>query len=336
MVGLWRRVHLESDHPWFNTNDFRGFTPPLISSAEFVDGQLNGSWLIKDRQERKIVELNYRSGKRHGAGSWWFPNGQLRRQLQFEEDLLHGLWQEWNVEGQLQTENWFLEGQRIDKEINYFAANRPESEQSFLDGQLTLDGQDDWWNARLATYQRTGQRIQTGPVKAWYDNGQRHMAGYYKDGLRHGEFAWWHANGNRKLICNYQNGQRVGKWVWWHENGIKAAEGSYVDDLPAGEWLAWNEQGEITNSRDWEADRQSVARPTFEPPPADLELEELPAQKGLEAPLIPSLDQVELPPPTLNDTPPASGDSEVELDGPAGGSDVDPPPRPAGDQPAID
>lgn len=316
MVGLWRRVHLETDHPWLSSADFQGFVAPFVSSAEFVDGKLSGVWVIKDRQERKLVELSYRAGRRQGPGTWWHTNGQMRRQVNFQDDLLHGGWREWNAEGQVQNENWFVEGQRIDKQINYFAAERPESELSFLEAKLTLAGQDDWWNSRLATYQPTGERIQTGPVKAWYDNGQRHLAGYYKDGQPHGDFAWWHPNGNRKLICTYEAGQRVGKWIWWHENGIKAAEGSYQKDRPIGAWMAWNEIGEITGQRDWDKERESLARPDYDAGAGaesatgdelNLEsMEELPptlSEEPLQTPVAPSFDLLDLPPPA-NSNPP--------------------------------
>jgi antitoxin component YwqK of YwqJK toxin-antitoxin module len=299
MVGLWRRTHLEPDHPWLSSAEFRGFRAPFHSSAEFVDGKLHGLWLIKDDQERKVVELNYRAGRRHGTGTWWHANGEVRRRLTFQEDLLHGSWQEWNAESRLLTENWFVAGQRIDKQTNNFADDRPESEVSFLEAKLTLVGEDDWWNARLASYQPSGERIQTGPVKAWYDNGQRHMAGYYKDGQRHGEFAWWHANGHRKMMATYDKGQQVGKWIWWHENGIKAAEGSYANNQAIGQWTAWNEAGEITRQRDLGSERESVARPNYDPAD-EAAIEELPPQleqENLNAPLTPSFDQLDLPPP---------------------------------------
>lgn len=316
MVGLWRRTHLEQDHPWLSSSEFQGFRSPFHSSAEFVDGKLHGVWLIKDDQERNVVELTYRAGRRHGSGTWWHPNGEKRRQLAFQDDLLHGAWQEWSAEKKLLNENWFVEGRRIDKQINNFATDRPESEVSFLEPKLILTGEDDWWNARLAAYQPTGERIQTGPVKAWFDNGQRHMAGYYKDGKRHGEFAWWHDNGHRKLVAKYDNGQRVGKWIWWHENGIKAAEGTFAADQPIGQWMAWNDVGEITRQQELGTDRESLSRPDYDPSEGE-SIEELPPQLehgNLNAPIAPSFEELELTPPQggavggSDPEPPASGE----------------------------
>ncbi|MDP1560048.1 MAG: hypothetical protein Q8M16_01505 [Pirellulaceae bacterium] len=345
MVGLWRRTHLEQDHPWLSSVEFRGFRSPFHSSAEFVDGKLHGVWLIKDDQERKVVELTYRAGRRHGSGTWFHPNGEMRRQLAFQDDLLHGVWQEWNAEKSLLNENWFVDGQRIDKQINTFAPDRPESEVSFLEAKLTLAGEDDWWNARLAAYQPTGERIQTGPVKAWFDNGQRHMAGYYKDGERHGEFAWWHDNGHRKLVAKYDKGQRVGKWIWWHDNGIKAAEGTYAADQPIGQWTAWNKVGEITRQRALGTDRETLARPDYDQ--SGEAIEELPPQLeqgNLNAPIAPSFEELDLTPPHGgagggSDTePPSTGDvnkaeeptKPADSSNPPASSEANPPPpRPA-------
>ncbi|MBL8891683.1 MAG: hypothetical protein JNL67_17010 [Planctomycetaceae bacterium] len=357
MIGLWRRTHLEPNHPWLSSTEFRGFQSPFHSSAEFVDGKLEGVWLIKDNQDRKVVELNYKAGRRNGSGTWWHPNGEVRRKLSFQDDVLHGAWQEWNADKQLIHENWFVEGQRIDKQVNNFAADRPESEVSFLEAKLILAETDDWWNARLAAYQPSGERIQTGPVKAWYDNGQRHMAGYYKDGKRHGEFAWWHDNGHRKLIASYDQGQRIGKWIWWHENGIKAAEGSFKDDAAIGQWTAWNDVGEITSQRILGTDRETVARPDYD---AETEaLEALPPQLeqgNLSAPIAPSFEELELAPPQNNsentesqsptepevkkegattpETPATSNEPPAGSEAPAGNAAVGNVPAPSGADPA--
>ncbi len=296
MTGMWRRVHHDRNHPWFASAEFQGFTFPLVSTADFSDGQLEGLWVIKDRDDRKVIELNYKNGRREGDGNWWYPNSQKRRQLSFKSDLLNGQWQEWNDSGKQNREDWFRNGHRITKNITYFEPGRPETEQSFLEAKLELTQTDDWWNARLSTYQATGEMIQSGPVRAWYDNGQKHMAGYFNNGAKHGEFAWWHPNGNRKLVCQFEDGQRTGRWIWWHENGIKAAQGSFEEDLPIGEWLAWDLQGIATQSPIDGESREVLAKPVLDgdsetDQPGEEGLEELPPQSSPGAPTL------ELPPP---------------------------------------
>lgn len=264
MIGVWQRVHFSRDSAWFQTADFQGFEFPLVSTADFKDGQMDGLWVIKDSQQRKIFQLAYRDGRRQGTGSWWHSNGQLKRQLQCRDDLLHGQWQEWDENGKLVRENWFREGRRISKNTSYFRENRPEVEQSYLEPKLELVEADDWWNARLGSYEPTGEVVQEGPVRAWYDNGQRHMAGFFEDGMKEGEFAWWHPNGTRKLLGHYDQGQRTGRWTWWHDNGIKAAEVDFEKDLPVSTLLTWDENGVEQLSPETVLDgesRRSTARP---------------------------------------------------------------------------
>lgn len=327
MVGLWRRVHFDNNHPWLGSAEFRGFTPPYLSSAEFRDGELDGLWVIKDRNAKKMLELTYKQGVRDGTGVWFFPNGEKRRQLSFKSNLLHGQWQEWDEQGKVVREDWFREGQRIVKDLTYFQPGLPETEQSFLEGKLELQQSDDWWNARLATYQETGKKIQSGPVRAWYSNGQKHMAGYFKDGARDGQFAWWHPSGNRKLVCNFKDGLRHGQWTAWHENGLKSFEGRYEDDVAVGTWLAWDEQGNPTDPPEGDAQRQSLAKPPFDPADPDNpdnQAEELPPS------FDPDREQSDLSFPSgldRNQVPELS--EELELNGPAGAApNRDPPPEP--------
>lgn len=319
MVGLWKRLHFDRNNPWFQTADFQGFEFPLISTAEFRDGQLHGLWVIKDAQQRMVFQLEYEDGQRNGTGTWWYANGQMRRQLTCEDNLLHGQWQEWSENGEPARENWFRQGRRISKNISYFHDRQPEVEQTYLEQLLELSEPDDWWNARLGSYEPTGETVQEGPVRAWYDNGQRHMAGYFKGGVQDGEFAWWHPNGNRKLIGVYQDGQRTGHWTWWHENGIKAAEVDFEDDQPVTELLTWDENG-VPQTMPESADPFSNRRRSTARPPIGSQ-EDLPMPRSVQ----------ELDPDSPTDTSrleelPGFGELELELHSPGtspSGSDPD-------------
>lgn len=339
-VGLWKRVHFERDSEWFQTRDFQGFQFPLVSSAEFKDGQLDGLWVIKDIQDRKIFELRYRDGQRDGTGSWWYPNGQQRRQLECRQDLLHGQWSEWDEQGKLVRENWFREGRRIVRNVSYFQERQPEIEQSYLEPKLELVTQDDWWNARLGTYEPVGEMVQEGPIRAWYDNGQKHMVGYFREGMKEGPFAWWHPNGNRKLLGSYEQGERSGRWIWWHENGIKAAEVTFENDQPVSDFLTWDENGVQTSPDEFmdsiEDRTQSVAKPPLTGTPPKGELEELPGPKQAEELEDTSTNPIgnpdDLPVDQLDLTQPGGADPEAEsaAGDPREAATVpsDPPPKP--------
>ena len=79
MHGPWRRWHASNSDGIFRTPPFNRFQGPYLSNASFNHGQLHGAWTIHDQMQRKIFEMNYEEGVRHGAARWWHPNGTLMR-----------------------------------------------------------------------------------------------------------------------------------------------------------------------------------------------------------------------------------------------------------------
>lgn len=320
MFGSWKRLHLDRNHPWLRTEDFQGFQFPLISSADFEAGELEGLWSIADKDQKKIVDFFFAKGKRQGTWVWYFPDGKKRREIQFEKGLIHGRWMEWDQQGKETKKDWYQEGHRVYIVTSYFEQQKPETQSTFMAGKLELSESDDWWNARLAAYNQMGPDVQHGPVQSWYDNGQSHMKGYYKKGQRDGVFAWWHSNGSRKAFGSFTDGKQVGKWRWWFDNGIKESEGGFIEGLADGQWIKWDRSGNPVANEMLEPskDKTKVARPAFEnqgtsaaplgpllemTPPgkseADQTIQDLPKPKGLrDDDPIPQNKQKESPDPT--------------------------------------
>ena len=47
----------------------------------------------------KKSEINYIDGKRNGFSKSWYPNGQLMKQLEYQDDELVGVVRTWNEDG---------------------------------------------------------------------------------------------------------------------------------------------------------------------------------------------------------------------------------------------
>ncbi len=241
--GVWQRWHSGNDGGLFATANFREFARPFLSQVTFNHGTLDGTWEITDQFRRKVMELSYRGGVRHGTFTWYRANGTKSREMNFKDGLPHGTLQEWDNQNQLTKSDVYIEGRRVVREVTYWRANQPKTEDYFLDPVLALDGQDDWWTANFATYVSKGERVRHGKTEAWYENGQPKMRVNYREGLEDGRYFYWHPNGNRKITGVFENGLKQGRWLWWHENGRKAAEVSFVDGVVVGEIKRWNPDG---------------------------------------------------------------------------------------------
>ncbi|MCH2177665.1 MAG: hypothetical protein MK106_02580 [Mariniblastus sp.] len=292
MEGQWQRWHPANSEGLFRTQPFNQFQGPFLSTATFTKGKMDGVWALFDNERRKILEIPYRDGKRHGDANWWYPNSNKMRQASFRNGQLDGTVKEWDSQNNVVRNEEFISGKKIVRNTSFYRPKQKESEAYFLDSEMALDGTDNWWDAQPALYMPRGSAMQHGPVSAWHDNGQLKMQGQYINDNREGRYSWWHRNGQRSLAGVYETGNKTGTWIWWHPNGMKQIEGTYESDLESGIWTWWDEAGNV------------IATEEMTPAAATEQLMEPKSNPGLEQPEL-------LPPPIA---PPASlGDSLEEI-----------------------
>ena len=130
-------------------------------------------------------------------------------------------------------------------------------------------------------YKPLSDKLYSGIVYDSYTGtGEKKLEGFYRNGLKNGEWAWWnvfggidstgnfrkglfygqwkfyHSNGQLKAIGFYRNGDgtnrdeygltahgRHGKWTFWYENGMQASEITYKEGEIV-KWTSWNMQGQ--------------------------------------------------------------------------------------------
>ncbi len=270
MTGNWERWHPEGSGGLFSESPFGEFQGPFLSVCGFAEGQQHGTWTIMDRYRRKILEMPYVRGNRHGVATWYWPNGGNMRQAGFENGKMQGDLIEWDQNNRVTRRSSWDDNRELITRDSFYYRNQKRSENHFLGPPLQFLGKDDWWNARPARFEASGQEIQHGPAVEWYRNGQLKMRGQYREGTRHGHFAWWHPNGQKQAEGTYANGLRDGRWRWWHASGVLAIDGIYRADQPGGTWTWWFENGQVDHTEDMDAaGLEMLDDPEFDEP-ADL------------------------------------------------------------------
>lgn len=260
MDGKWSRLHTAGSGGIFDNLPFIEFEGPYTSHTNFESGRLSGTWVIQDRQGSKIFEMPYKNGRRNGVAVWHLPQGKIFRRMEFKNDVPVGNLVEYDNQGKIVRKENYKDGMKIVNNVSYYRPSGQKRQESIVRrGRLELQGKDDWWEARPAPMIVTGQDVQHGPIRSWYENGQIKMVGNLVQGLRVGQFIWWHQNGTKQLVGQYdKSGNKTGSWRWWHANGIKSIDGIYTDGQPDQTWRWWDDQGELVNEEDFDpnADRE--------------------------------------------------------------------------------
>lgn len=85
--------------------------------------------------------------------------------------------------------------------------------------------------------------------ESWYDNGQKKVVKYYRDGLIDAEAKQWYKNGNLEKKLTFSLGKINGKSIKYYKNGNIEYEGFYKEGKQDGLFIFYDEKGKQTGKR---------------------------------------------------------------------------------------
>ncbi|MCX7954575.1 MAG: carboxypeptidase-like regulatory domain-containing protein [Bacteroidales bacterium] len=92
-------------------------------------------------------------------------------------------------------------------------------------------------------YLQGDEQPYTGQCFGYFENGQKGLKGYYKNGKKDGYWEYWYSNGNKKIEGYYVNGKKQGTWIYYYSNGNIRIKANYVNDEMDGINVWYYENG---------------------------------------------------------------------------------------------
>jgi antitoxin component YwqK of YwqJK toxin-antitoxin module len=89
--------------------------------------------------------------------------------------------------------------------------------------------------------------------------------GFFKDGLRHGDWIYFHDNGKVKSKGKFKSGRKNGPWVGFYANGQLFYKGEYVNGKKQGVWVGYYENEALFYRGTFEDGREDGSWRAFNP-----------------------------------------------------------------------
>lgn len=248
--GVWKRYLRPEESKIFATSPYREFKGPFLSQAQFVGGQMHGTWYILDAKGLRVSEIQYDAGKRHGRALWYHATGRPAHEMNFVNGEIEGEVRQWDLQGQLTAKEVYEKGRRAGSLVEHYPNGQKKSQTGYLFAALVIKTPDDFWNAKLAEYETIGKDERHGHFVMFHDNGNKQRSGEYEHDAPVGKMTWWYPNGQKSHEGAYVLGAADGEWTWWYKNGQKSIVGAYENGRPAGDWNWWKEDGRLAQKAD--------------------------------------------------------------------------------------
>jgi antitoxin component YwqK of YwqJK toxin-antitoxin module len=250
--GKWTQSFAKDEGHLFAADHDTEFQGPFVSEATFIDGQLDGTWTVKDRNGQNIVEWNFDHGARNGKWSWWYPNGDKRLEATYKNGNLEGEVLEWSQGGQLGSKTSYVDGKRLDKVVGWYTLGQKHFEGNYLRAVHMPDPSYDWWKGSITTVAAApaGEDQKHGTWTEWYRSGNKKTEAQYDHNIAVGKFVWWYENGQKQAEVEYQMGVYSGTFTTWHPNGLKESQAEYRNGELVDKWMHWDADGKLVEMRD--------------------------------------------------------------------------------------
>jgi len=249
----------------------------------YSDGKKDGLSREYDREGRIITLLEYNndflisrsrinrtdeSGMKQGEWLDFYPDGSIKSERNYRDDLLHGYYKEYDDRGRLLVtllyDNGKMTGTEIDNSAEIEIKNRyddsgkliysgPFKEEVPVGIHREYNADGTIKNARI--YNDNGVLVSEGIVDSdgnrngpWKDvsaDGVLVAEGSYYDNRRSGEWKFYNADGKLEQAGSYYNGRIDGTWRWYYPGGELLREEDYYQGKRDGNYTEYSRAGEI-------------------------------------------------------------------------------------------
>jgi len=226
--------------------------------------EYNNDFLVS----RERINRTDNKGLKQGGWKEFYPNGGIKSEKTYKDDLLHGYYKEYDIRGRLVLtmlyENGSIVKSRVEDEPDIEVVNKHDQ-----DGKLIYSGpyrnkipvgihreygkEGKVTNAFI--YNDNGVMLSEGVVdeagnrngkwKDLFPGGKVLAEGQYVDNRRSGLWKFYNITGKVEQTGSYNNGRPDGLWKWYYDNNAVLREEEYFQGKRDGAFTEYSVTGDI-------------------------------------------------------------------------------------------
>ncbi len=199
--------------------EYKSSSGDFAESGTYAAGKKTGLWTQYGSDGKISSEKNYLDGKLNGT-SKSFTNGVLRKVEEYKDDVLDGVYKEYDDAGNILYNIAYKNGKKHGNYISY-KNNEVTCEREYIEGE------------------------QSGKTTN-YRSGKRYEEINYVMGKKNGEATKYYIEtGTIQSTETYKNDKRDGPYKSYSKTEKLEAEGNYKDGLKDGEWKKYDASGKV-------------------------------------------------------------------------------------------
>jgi antitoxin component YwqK of YwqJK toxin-antitoxin module len=226
--------------------------------------EYNNDFLVS----RERINRTDSKGLKQGEWKEFYPNGGIKSEKTFKDDLIHGYYKEYDARGKLVLtmlyDNGAIVKSRVEDEPDIEIVNKHDQ-----DGKLIYSGPyrnkvpvgihrefgKDGKVTNAFIYNDNGLLLSEGIIDEagnrngkWKDlfaNGKVQAEGQFADNRRSGQWKFYNMSEKVEQTGSYNSGRPDGLWNWYYDNGTLLKEEEYFQGQRDGSSAEYSETGDV-------------------------------------------------------------------------------------------
>jgi uncharacterized protein len=181
-------------------------------------------------------QLEFKENLLDGLFEEFYPEGTTKKVVNYQKGMLHGEFFEFSREGEVLLSGSYFEGEKSGDWLVYRSDGSLKSEYSYRKNLL---------NGLSIAYYASGQiseRIPfelgeiNGVYESFFPDGSPKQRVAFVDGQEQGEFTQFHMDGKLAIVANFSKGILEGIWEDYDDQGRLLSKGVYSQGDRVGVW----------------------------------------------------------------------------------------------------
>lgn len=271
---------------WFPNSQLKleativGGTGDLVpgSQDDWIFDSLSRVW---DEQGNLIASIPYERGALEGKSIYYYPSGQIERELTFVKNNLDGEMIEYWPEGAIKSKTECKNGIKVGANLGFFTDGKPAYVEDYLDGRLRKGSYYSPHGECISKIENGGGfqalfedgaltlsefriGLPEGLVQKFTLFGEIQRSFHIKNGKKQGEeIEYFLPNElenssltpSPKMSVNWNENMIHGTVKTWYNNGQLQSQREYSRNQRSGPSLAWYREGSLMIYEEYEEDR---------------------------------------------------------------------------------
>ncbi len=178
-----------------------------------------------------------------GLRESFFKNGNISKSGEYKDSKRNGVWKEFNIDGHLISEIYYLNGEKEGESISYYENGNKKEKSNFKRDRL--HGKKIEWNENGDIERETIYKDNVLVTYIQFENGKLSFEGEMIEGKLDGPFKSFYESGKVLNEGRMKKNKQHGEWKGYYKNGKIEWEGRMEENEKDGEWKGYYESGNI-------------------------------------------------------------------------------------------